>query len=84
MDVLIERFAGLDVPQATVTACPRLPRKPGRRPQVLQTFGTTTQELLTLRDWLLAHRVTDVAMESTGVYWKPIYYCSSTRSGASL
>jgi transposase len=37
------------------------------------TFGTTTRELLTLRDWLLSQGCTHVAMESTGVYWKPVY-----------
>jgi len=74
MDVILERCAGLDVHQATVTACLRLPG-PGRtRTQVVQTFGTTTPALLALRDWLAAHEVTHVAMESTGVYWKPVYY----------
>jgi transposase len=40
----------------------------------VQTFGATAAELLRLREWLKQHEVTDVAMESTGVYWKPIYY----------
>jgi transposase len=44
------------------------------RTQVLATFGTTTPELLALRDWLTAHQVTHVVSESTGVYWKPVYY----------
>ena len=74
MDVVVERCAGLDVHQATVTACVRLPGRKGERAQVIQTFGTTTPDLLTLRDWLAAHQVTHVAMESTGVYWKPVYY----------
>lgn len=74
MDVTVERCAGLDVHKATITACIRLPG-PGRdRTQVIQTFGATTPDLLALRDWLAAHAVTDVAMESTGVYWKPVYY----------
>jgi len=73
MDVILERCAGLDVHQATVAACLRLPG-PGRtRTQVVQTLGTLTPDLLALRDWLTAHQVTHVAMESTGVYWKPIY-----------
>src|SRR5207249_3739880 len=46
----------------------------GKRLQSVQTFGTTTADLLALRDWLDAHGVTHVAMESTGVYWKPVYY----------
>ena len=74
MDVILERCAGLDVHQATVMACIRQPATPGERAQVLHTFATTTPALLTLRDWLLAQGVTHVAMESTGVYWKPVYY----------
>ncbi len=74
MDVIVERCAGLDVHQATVTACVRLPGPAGERAQVVHTFGTTTPDLLALRDWLAAHQVTAVAMESTGVYWKPVYY----------
>ncbi len=74
MDVFLERCAGLDVHQATVTACVRYPGPTSTRAQVIQTFGATTPDLLALRDWLTAHRVTDVAMESTGVYWKPVYY----------
>ena len=70
MDVILERCAGLDVHQATVTACARVPGPAGTRTQLIQTFGTTTPDLLVLRDWLTAHRVTHVA-ESTGVYWKP-------------
>jgi transposase len=74
MDVILERCAGLDVHQATVTACIRCPGAAGERAQTIQTFVTTTPDLLTLRDWLAAHEVTHVAMESTGVYWKPVYY----------
>ena len=74
MDVIVERCAGLDVHKATVTACVRYPGPGRERAQALHTFGTTTPDLLALRDWLAAHRVTHVAMESTGVYWKPVYY----------
>ena len=74
MDVILDRCAGLDVHQATVAVCVRLPGVSGTRTEIHQTFGTTTPALLTLRDWLAAHRVTHVAMESTGVYWKPVYY----------
>ena len=45
----------------------------------MQTFGTTAAALLALRDWLEAHGVTHVAMESTGVYWKPVYYVLEER-----
>jgi transposase len=79
MDVLVERCAGLDVHQATVTVCIRYPGPRGQRAQAIQTFGTTTPDLLALRDWLEAYRVTHVAMESTGVYWKPVYYALEDR-----
>jgi transposase len=74
MDTVIERCAGLDVHKDTVAVCVRVPAADGTRHQIVQTFGTTTMELLTLRDWLVAHGVTVVGMESTGVYWKPVYY----------
>jgi transposase len=70
MDRLIERCAGLDVHRDTVAACVRRPGPGGRRVQEIQLFGTTTADLLALRDWLDAHGATHVALESTGVYWK--------------
>jgi transposase len=73
MDVLIERCAGLDVHQATVVATIRVPGEGGRR-MVTETFGTMTADLWALREWLQAYGVTHVALESTGVYWKPVYY----------
>ena len=69
-----ERVAGLDVHRKTIAVCVRVPDAAGGRAQHIRTFGTTAVELLTLRDWLEAHRVSDVALESTGVYWKPVYY----------
>jgi transposase len=74
MDRVLERGAGLDGHKKTVTACVRGPGISGDRAQHVRTFGTTTVELLTLRDWLEAHRVTHVAMESTGVDWRPVFY----------
>jgi transposase len=74
MDVVHSRCAGLDVHQATVVATARVPADRGGRQVVTQTFGTMTADLLTLRDWLQALGVTHVALESTGVYWKPVYY----------
>lgn len=74
MHPTIERCAGLDVHQATVMATVRVPDGAGGRQVVTETFGTMTAALLTLRDWLQAHGVTHVAMESTGVYWKSVYY----------
>ena len=74
MEQVFERVCGLDVHKATIAACVRVPGVKGKRLQSVQTFGTTTADLLALRDWLDAHGVTHVAMESTGVYWKPVYY----------
>src|SRR5437879_3851840 len=74
MDTLIERCGGLDVHKDTVVACVRVPARGGGREQSIQTFGTTAAQLLALGDWLVAHGVTRVGMESTGVYWKPVYY----------
>jgi transposase len=74
MEQVFERVCGLDVHKATIAACVRVPGANGKRLQSVQTFGTTTADLLALRDWLDAHGVTHVAMESTGVYWKPVYY----------
>ncbi len=74
MDTVIEQCAGLDVHKGTVVACGRVPAPAGGRHQVAQTFGTTTTQLLALHDWLAAHGVTVVGMESTGVCRKPVYY----------
>src|SRR6266571_958698 len=73
MEVIVERPAALDVHKAQVTACVRVPGKGGAREQEVVQFQTTVRGLLTLRDWLKAHRVTQVAMEATGVYWKPVW-----------
>ncbi|MDF0644542.1 MAG: IS110 family transposase [Nitrospira sp.] len=74
MDALIERCAGLDVHKKTVAVCVRVPGPDGARQQHIRTVATMTADLLALRAWLTAHRVTHVAMENTGVYWKPVYY----------
>jgi transposase len=74
MNVVITHCAGLDVHQATVVATIRIPDDQGGRRIVTETFGTMTPDLLALRDWLQTSGVTDVALESTGVYWKPVYY----------
>ena len=73
MDRVLDRCAGLDVRKKTVTACVRVPGSSGNRAQHIRTFGTTTAELLMLREWLKAHRVTHVAMESTGVFWRAVF-----------
>src|SRR6201993_3316359 len=73
MQTLVERGCGLDVHQATVVACLLIVLKNGKVQKQIRTFGTTTRELVSLREWLLSEGSTHVAMESTGVYWKPIY-----------
>lgn len=73
MQTLVERGCGLDVHQATVVACLLIVVNNGKVQKQVRTFGTTTRELLSLREWLLGEGCTHVAMESTGVYWKPVY-----------
>src|SRR3984893_12819616 len=73
METLVERGCGLDVHQATVVACLLIVLKNGKVHNQIRTFGTTTRELLALREWLLSQGCIHVAMESTGVYWKPVY-----------
>jgi transposase len=73
MQTLVEHGCGLDVHQATVVACLLRIRNDGRVQKQVRTFGATTRELMQLRAWLLAEGCTHVAMESTGVYWKPVY-----------
>lgn len=74
MDRVVERCAGLDVHKDSVVACVRLIGAGGVVSTHAHTFGTTTTQLLALRDWLIGWGVTLVGMESTGVYWKPVFY----------
>jgi transposase len=73
MDVIEQRPAALDVHNATVMACVRLPCSDGKREEHVAEFQTTARGLLALRDWLEAHEVGKVAMEATGVYWRPVW-----------
>jgi transposase len=73
MEAVIERACGLDVHQASLVACLLMGLPNGKVKKVLRTFGTTTRELVALREWLQSEGCTHVAMESTGVYWKPVY-----------
>jgi transposase len=74
MDVVHPRCCGLDVHKQTVVACVLLSEPTGGPPQrTVRTFGTMTDELLALADWLAAEGITHVAMEATGSYWKPIW-----------
>src|SRR3712207_611555 len=73
MDVVYERCCGLDIHKKTVVACVVVSGAGTRPRKELRTFGTMTPDLLALADWLAEQGVTHVAMESTGVYWQPIY-----------
>lgn len=73
MDLLYERCAGLDVHPRSVSACARIVSS-GRATHEIRTFGTTTRELNEMADWLSERGCTHVAMESTGVYWKPVWH----------
>ncbi|MFZ5625332.1 MAG: IS110 family transposase [Gemmatimonadota bacterium] len=75
MDVFVERCAGIDIGKADLKACVRTPGvRRGSRRQEVRTFSTTTAGLLRLREWLVEQQVSLVGMESTGVYWKPVFY----------
>jgi transposase len=73
METVVRRCAGLDVHKATVVACVRVVDDNGELQLQTQTFGTTVGDLMKLHDWLMSYEVTLVGMESTGVYWKPVY-----------
>ena len=73
MKTLHRRCAGLDVHSESVVACVRLTARTKVSHEV-RRFSATTRDLLELRDWLAAQGVTHVAMEATGVYWKPIWH----------
>jgi transposase len=73
VEVLYPRCGGLDVHKDTVVASARIASEGGAR-RDLKTFGTKTKDLFELSDWLSAHGITHVAMEATGVYWKPVWH----------
>lgn len=72
MDVIHERVAGLDVHKETVVACVRI-MAGGKATRECRTFDSTTSGLQALLSWLTEGRCTRVAMEATGVYWKPVW-----------
>lgn len=73
MEAIYRCCAGLDVHSKTITVCVRRMDAKGTICQEIRTFGTMTHDLLALNDWLTAEGVSHVAMESTGVFWKPVY-----------
>jgi transposase len=74
VELLVPRCAGLDVAKDEVVACVRVPDGQGGRRQEVRTFPTFTSGLEALADWLTAEGVTQVVMEATGQYWKPVWY----------
>ncbi len=79
MEVVHERCAGLDVGKEEVVACIRVPGAARRRRQEVRTFSTFTRALESLADWLAEEGVTEVVMEATGQYWKPVWYVLEDR-----
>ncbi len=73
MEAIVERSCGLDVHQATVVACLLVGAADRKPRKEVRTFGTMTQDLVALREWLRSEGCTHVGMESTGVYWMPVY-----------
>lgn len=73
MEILYERCAGLDVHKKNVKACLKIPGSDGRPSKEVRTYATKTHTILEMRDWLKEQGCTHIALESTGVYWKPIY-----------
>ena len=73
MYIVYERCAGLDVHKKSVMACLITPAPTGAYHKERQTFSTMTPDLLRLREWLTEQKCSQVAMESTGVFWRPIF-----------
>jgi transposase len=84
VEVIIDRVAGLDVHKDTVMAAVRAPDGKGGRSQTIKEYSTFTGELIRLRDWLMAEGVTQVVMEATGVYWKPVWHVLEDAPGWEL
>ena len=80
MEMMLERCAGLDVGKDEVVGCARTPSPSGKgRSSELRTFSTFTSGLEALADWLTANGISDVVMEATGQYWKPVWYVLEDR-----
>src|SRR3954451_14734216 len=81
VDVLVERCAGIDIGKDEVVACVRTPAASGRgRQKRTRTFSSFTGSLEAMADWLAAEGVTEIAMEATGSYWKPVWYVLEDRA----
>ena len=84
MDVIHERCAGLDVHKLTVVACVVTPGPRGRPHKEVRTFGTTSEALLQLADWLRDRGATAAALEATGIYWRPVWNVLEAAGGVEL
>jgi transposase len=73
LDIMFTHCAGADVHKKSVTVCALVSSRKGKVRRLFKTFGTTTKALREMKAWLLGLNVTHVAMESTGIYWKPVY-----------
>src|SRR5215211_8039407 len=80
MDVLLERCAGIDIGKEEVVACVLAPGPGGKRRKETRTFRSFTGELEAMADWFSAEGVTQVVMEATGSYWKPVWYVLEERA----
>lgn len=79
IETVIERAAGLDIAKASLVACVRVPKPDGGWQVCKRKFSTMTADLGALADWLAAHQVTRVGMESTSDYWRPVFYLLEDR-----
>lgn len=85
MEVLIDRVAGLDVHKKSVTACVRTPGSTrSERREVKRSFSTFHDSLIDMRDWIVSEGVTEVVMEATGVFWKPVWFVLEGHVGLRL
>jgi len=73
MEVLHPRCCGLDIHKETVVACLRVVNG-GKTVKEVRTFSTMTADLIALSQWLAEHKCTHIAMEATGIYWKPVWH----------
>jgi len=73
MDIIIPHCAGGDVPKKFIVVCRRWLDAQGQLHKEVRRFSTMTHDLERVRDWLVAAGCTDIALESTGVYWQPVY-----------
>ena len=84
MEVVYERCAAIDISKKDVKVCIRVPGAGQRRRRETRTFSTMTNDLLKVRDWLVAEEITVVGMEATGDYWKPFYYLLEDLEGVEV